>query len=388
MTTVAAYLSNLVLSQIQKKPPKPIPNNITFEQILDITSRNSMDGIILRALLQLELSEEQRNQCKGILLTKTIISMSQGMELTRISQAFEEALIKNQPMKGAILRVYYPEPEMREMGDIDILVQDCDMDHVQHILEGLQYEFVKKESHHDIYLKKSVLMVEVHRCLYDAKVDGGQSSYFGTFERSHRREGYQVTYEFSKEDFYIYMIAHMAKHFYKRGCGIRNLVDIYVYRERFHNSLDEEYMRREFEKCGLTQFVIHMEKLTNIWLGGEEGTDFYDDLFEYLMNCGIYGLDQNGIWNKFGNEKILGNKISKIQLKRWYYFPPYRYMKEYYPWLEKASFLLPVAWCLRAFGGIFAHKGIHKRELLRSVDTATIHSIQRIYKEMNLDFHM
>lgn len=347
-----------------------------------------MDGIILRALLQLDLSEEQRNQSKRILLKKSIISMSQGNELTKISQAFEEALVKNQPLKGAILRTYYPKPEMREMGDIDILVQDCDMDRVQRILQDLQYEFVERESHHDIFLKQSVLMVEVHRCLYDAKVDGGQSSYFGTFERSHRKEGYKVTYELSKEDFYIYMIAHMAKHFYKRGCGIRNLVDIYVYREKFHNSLDEEYMKREFEKCGLTQFVIHMEKLTNIWLGGEVGTEFYDDLFEYLMNCGIYGLDQNGIWNKFGNEKILGDKISKLQLKKWYYFPPHSYMKDYYPWLEEASFLLPVAWCIRAFSGIFAHKGIHKRELLRSVDTATIHSIQRIYKEMNLDFHM
>lgn len=388
MTTVAQYLANLVLSQIEKKTPKPIPNNITFEQIFDISIRNSMNGIILRALLQLDLSEEQRNQCKKILLTKSIISMSQGNELTKISQAFEEALVKNQPLKGAILRTYYPKPEMREMGDIDILVQDCDMDRVQRILQELQYEFVERESHHDIFLKQSVLMVEVHRCLYDAKVDGGQSSYFGTFERSHRKEGYKATYELSKEDFYIYMIAHMAKHFYKRGCGIRNLVDIYVYREKFHNSLDEEYMKREFEKCGLTQFVIHMEKLTNIWLGGEEGTDFYDDLFEYLMNCGIYGLDQNGIWNKFSNEKILGDKISKLQLKKWYYFPPHSYMKDYYPWLEEAPFLLPVAWCLRAFGGIFAHKGIHKRELLRSVDTATIHSIQRIYKEMNLDFHM
>ena len=31
-------------------------------------------------------------------------------------------------------------------------------------------------------------------------------------------------YDFEAEDFYIYMMAHMAKHFYKRGCGIRNLV--------------------------------------------------------------------------------------------------------------------------------------------------------------------
>lgn len=387
MTTIAEYLSNLVLSQIEKKPLKSIPNDITFEQILSITTRNSMSGIILRALLQLDLSEEQRNKCKDILLRKTIISMSQGVELTRISQAFENALVMNQPMKGAILRTYYPKPEMREMGDIDILVQDCDMDRVQRILQELQYGFVKKESHHDIYIKQSVLIVEVHRCLYDAKVDGGQSSYFGTFERSHRREGYKVTFELTKEDFYIYMVAHMAKHFYKRGCGIRNLVDIYIYRERFYNALDEEYMRFEFEKCGLTQFVIHMEKLTNIWLRGEDSSDFYDSLFEYLMNCGIYGLDQNGIWNKFGNEKILGDKLSKLQLKRWYYFPPYSYMKEYYPWLEEASFLLPLAWCMRAFGGIFNYKGIHKRELLRTLDAATIHRIQRIYKEMKLDFH-
>ncbi|MBO4421065.1 MAG: hypothetical protein J5783_04505, partial [Lachnospiraceae bacterium] len=72
--------------------------------------------------------------------------------------------------------------------------------------------------------------------------------------------------------------------------------------------------------------------------------------------------------------------------KRWYYFPPLFYMSEYYPWLEKFPFLLPVAWCIRAFRGIFMKKGTQKREMLNVIDGDKAKTYQNIYKRMKLKF--
>lgn len=93
-----------------------------------------------------------------------------------------------------------------------------------------------------------------------------------------RRKGFLYVYDFEAEDFYIYMMAHMAKHFYKRGCGIRNLVDIYVFLEKFGGEMNADYLQKQFAGLGLTAFTEHMEKLARIWLQGEP-------VKRFISNC-------------------------------------------------------------------------------------------------------
>ncbi len=144
------------------------------------------------------------------------------------------------------------------------------------------------------------------------------------------------------------MMAHMAKHFYKRGCGIRNLVDIYVFLEKFGGEMNADYLQKQFAGLGLTAFTEHMEKLARIWLQGEPGEAFYQQLFDYMQGCGIYGKDENGIWNRFCDAQPEKGEKGRDVLKRWYWFPPYEYMVLYYPWLSRnpvaGKFLLPAAW--------------------------------------------
>ena len=147
-----------------------------------------------------------------------------------------------------------------------------------------------------------------------------------------------------------------------------------------------QYLKEELKTCGIWEFTNHMEKLAAIWLGKEKSSMFYEELFQYMMDSGIYGKDENGIWNKFAEEKMHGKDATPSQLKRWYYFPPLSYMAEYYPWLEKHSWLLPVAWGIRAFRGIFLKKGMHKREMIHEIDEKKVKTYQNIYQNMGLHF--
>ena len=143
------------------------------------------------------------------------------------------------------------------------------------------------------------MVVEVHRAMYDKTVDGNQYDYFKSFEKAVLKDGKKYTYDFNREDFYVYMIAHMAKHFYAMGCGIRNLVDVYIYLEKYGKELDRAYLNKELKKCGIYDFAVNIEELAYIWLGGKQGSQFYNDLFQYMVDCGIYCKDENGIWHKF-----------------------------------------------------------------------------------------
>ena len=198
-------------------------------------------------------------------------------------------------------------------------------------------------------------------------------------------------YDFEAEDFYIYMMAHMAKHFYKRGCGIRNLVDIYVFLEKFGGEMNADYLQKQFAGLGLTAFTEHMEKLARIWLQGEPGEAFYQQLFDYMQGCGIYGKDENGIWNRFCDAQPEKGEKGRDALKRWYWFPPYEYMVLYYPWLSRnpvaGKFLLPAAWGIRAVRGVVCGRGKYKREMLRQIDASQIGVRQDIYRRLQLRFH-
>ena len=61
-------------------------------------------------------------------------------------------------------------------------------------------------------------------------------------------------------------------------------------------------------------------------------------------------------------------------------------MAEYYPWLEKFPVLLPVAWGIRAFRGVFMKKGVQKREMLNVIDGEKAKTYQDIYRQMKLKF--
>ena len=186
------------------------------------------------------------------------------------------------------MKFYYPSPFLREMSDIDILIHGDFMEQAAVELEAMGYVLQQKIKHHDIYRKAPGIVVEAHRAMYDRTVDERQYAYFSDLSRAVRRKGFLYVYDFEAEDFYIYMMAHMAKHFYKRGCGIRNLVDIYVFLEKFGGEMNADYLQKQFAGLGLTAFTEHMEKLARIWLQGEPGEAFYQQLFDYMQGWNLW----------------------------------------------------------------------------------------------------
>lgn len=381
-TLIMEYLGELVLSQIEKRTPKPLPDGISLDMLEDIAKRGHMVYMILGALLKLELPEEYiirfRNQVKYSMMQ----TLMQVYEAKNLQQKFEQAGIRNQVLKGTILKQLYPSPEMREMSDIDFMLYEESFAKAEEILAAEGYDKVQEIKHHAIFTKKPYLVLEAHWALYDKNVDKGQYQYFKDNFRAVQVPGTKYTYEFSKEDFYVYMIAHMAKHFYENGCGIRNLVDIYIYLNKYSDTLDRAYIASELEKLGLTSFEAHMSTLANVWLGKEETSEFYNQLFDYMVDCGIYGKGENGVWGQFvKDQNERGNS-----LKTWFYFPGIDYMKEHYPWLENHTWLLPVAWVVRGVNGMLNKGKREKKQQVFSVEQEKAETLQTIYRSLQLNF--
>ena len=380
------YLAELVKACLENTTPSDIPSDITLKEIVDIARVNHMDYMLLSPLLKTNLSEDDKELLRQKVKRSMIKTCVQVDEQKKMVKRFEEAGVVNQPMKGAYLKFIYPQPTMREMSDIDILIGEGCMDKASEILTDLGYELHQKIHHHDVYRKAPFMIIEAHHSMYDKTVDKKQYEYFSDFSKAVLNEGAKYTYNFTPEDFYVYMMSHMAKHFYKRGCGIRNIVDVYVYRNYYKGKLNEKYIDEELEKCGIYSFTKHIEKLCYIWLDNLESTQFYENLFTYMLESGIYGKDENGIWNEFAKESGESRLHYRFKLKMFYFFPPYHYMVKYHPWVEGKKALMPIAWIVRGVSGLVKKKGSKKREMLQKIDTNDIKVIQSIYKAMDFDF--
>ena len=121
--SIAQYLAELVKAQLDGRKPLDLPEGISVEEILDIARRNHMDYLLLGALIKVEsLSEEHKQSMRSKVMGSLMRTMTQVTEIKELEKCFEEAGVKNQPMKGARMKFIYPAPEMREMSDIDVLI--------------------------------------------------------------------------------------------------------------------------------------------------------------------------------------------------------------------------------------------------------------------------
>lgn len=386
MSVMMEYLSELIHAQLDETKPGSIPEGIQIEELEALAHRNHMEYLLLGAILRTNLDEAWKFRLKPYVMQSAMRSLTQIGCLKEFEDRCEKEGIFHQLLKGSVLKGLYPSPELREMSDIDVMIYDEDLGRAKIIIEDMGFTLYKSVKHHDIYRKTPFLVMELHNALYDKDVDKVQYEYFKSRKSLRVKEGRKYALQFGIEDFYVYMIAHIAKHFYETGCGIRNIMDIYMYRRVYEPTWDKDIIEKELSLCNLSAFEGRIYTLSKVWLGGQESDPFSEALFYYMSDSGIYGKGENGVWGKFAMHNQIELKNYKVYAKRWYYFPPKTYMESDYPWLKRTPFLLFVAWGIRAVHGLLSKEGREKRRMLLSIKSEEVSNINHIYKNMKLNF--
>ncbi len=382
-------LGTLVRKKLKNEKPVFSGGLPDVRKLAEFASENHMMYFLLSPLMEEDYPDYIKDQISSALKSTLKETMVQVCDINDLEAMFEENGIKNLFMKGSRMKFIYPAAEMREMSDIDVLIFPESFEKAAAIMEKNGYTVVDDIKQHRIFRSPLGTVVEAHYTMCEKTTDKTQYEYFLDYSRLKLRDGMKYSYEQTLEDFYVYMIAHMARHFYVSGCGIRNLVDIFVFLEKYGNSIDMPYIERELEKLHILDFYGHMKKATDIWLGGEESTEFYDNLIAYMEQGGTYGYEKNGIWNRFATSGA--KEISKRKLKLWFLFPPLCNMAEKYPILEEHPSLLPIMWVRRGFESVFNNKDVvekksERRHMVDTVDEDTIRKMSEIYRKMNFRF--
>ena len=262
-------------------------------------------------------------------------------ELTRLKATLNEAAIPFIPLKGSVIRQYYPEPWMRTSCDIDVLVKEADVSRAMDMLLKCFDGKNITRTHHDIsFMTSGSVHIEVHNSL----IEGGR---IGTAEKLLENiwdyaEPINSSFERLLRDdmFYYYHLAHMAKHLEGGGCGVRPFLDLWLLEHIEH---DEEKRVRLLEAGGLNTFAAVASQLAAHWFDGKEAEEPALELEKYLIDAGAYGSSENHAAVKQVQKH---SKASYILTRIWM---PYRDLKLLYPRLERHPVLLPVyelkRWC-------------------------------------------
>ena len=295
-------------------------------------------------------------------------------ELGHLRKVLNEEKIPFIPLKGSVIRQYYPEPWMRTSCDIDVLVHESDLERaVSALTSAAGYKADSKGSHDVGMFSDSGVHLELHYSLIEDKIVGSAADILKSAWENASPVSDTSEYIFGDDLFFFYHTAHMAKHFVNGGCGIRPFIDIWVLNHCV--SFDREERDALLAKGGLLVFAKQAEALSEAWFGNGEHTDITRRMQDYLLKGGVYGTTANRV----SVQQIRkGGKFRYAFSRIWL---SYDVLKFHYPSLEGKRWLLPVFEVRRWFKLIFC--GGFKRSVSElKLNSSTTSEVQTKTKEM------
>ena len=235
-------------------------------ELFDIAQKQAVSGVAFEALD--DLSNKGINPSKTLLFewigqSEQIKNQNHivNQRCAEITKTFSNAGWKTCILKGQGNAMMYPNPYSRMLGDIDIWVDGSKKDIVDFVWK--QFPDAKVREHHIEYPIFDDVGVEVHfrpvsavsvrydKCM-DSYFEGQKNPQFHHSVNLPDTEGVVnvPTVEFNV----IYQMAHMMKHFFSEGLGMRHLMDYY-----YVLMSDEMQIGRDntlvFHELGLLRFA-------------------------------------------------------------------------------------------------------------------------------------
>ncbi len=314
-----------------------------LQDLLKISSVHDVVHLLVLGLKQNELITKENAELEKCILKAIWRYERIEYEYENLCAALENAHIPFLPLKGSVIRKYYPEAWMRTSCDIDILVHREDLEIAISYLVSHENYVEKERATHDVSLfTQNGIHVEIHFDLVEeGRAQNAIDILRSVWENVTLRENSEYWYEMTDAYFYFYHIAHMAKHFENGGCGIRPFIDLWI----LDHMKDIDLSARDvlLSQGRLLKFSNASRMLSEVWFGGKEPDELSLQMQEFLLHGGVYGSTDNRValqQKKKGGR--MGYVLSRI-------FIPYAKLKRYYPVLEKHRWLMPLMQIRRWF---------------------------------------
>ena len=344
---------------------------VDWEALSSELKQHSIYYVPADEILTLELSDAEKNTYMEGLMKQAATWNVVMYEQQAIVDAFKKMNIPMVIIKGCTSAMYYPVPEYRTMGDIDIVVLPEDFKRAHKVLEDMGYVRHTFNEHREILLKKQGVEVELHP-RFSIMNDDEHAKYLdaliykGIKEPEH---GSIYSYTFPmlpKLERGLICLSHISQHM-EGGLGLRQILDWMLY---VHTEVDDAYWNdvfaKEVEKIGLKQLAIVTTRMCQMYFGLPDNitwckkadANLCEELMDYIMNNG-----------NFGGKDAMSRKtmfVLRIMRRPWRFFASLQsagsktwLLLRKYPWLK------PFAWIYQLFR--WANRGLHRKDFAKNM---------------------
>ena len=279
-------LLELVKAAINENTPENLLG-VDWQRLYNIAKFQSVVGLISAETEKIkDMPQLVRDEFKEAQTLNIYREAQQEVTVQKLLMDFENADIDYMPLKGFILKRMYPSPELREMCDVDILVRCDQLDAIDKVMVDNGFVFQTESAHEYIY-NLGMVNIELHKSLVPNYNHDLYAYYGDGWKFAHKAEGHEHMYEMTPEDFYVYGIAHAAKHYLNGGLGIRQVADIYVMRHSM--VLQYNYIDNQLKSLGLDKFDRIICGLCDMWFSDAHGDVDVYQMEAYILNSGTFG---------------------------------------------------------------------------------------------------
>lgn len=340
MTAEAILFELLGAAASRKLPDKQIasfckPDMLTA--LYALSQKHDLAHLAGFALEKLNLPEsEEMKTFKTAKMHAIYRYLRLDQDAQRIYSVLTGEKIEFIPLKGAVLRSYYPEPWMRTSCDIDIMIPEERLEEaVEALVKKLGYRYQGRNDHEMSLFSPSGLHLELHYMAVDkGRFEKAQNVLKRMWQDASGAEPFGYHKVLSDEMFYFYHVAHMAKHIENGGCGIRPFLDLWILNHQL--DYDPQKRRQLLEEGDMVSFAEAAETLAEVWFSRKEKDPMSRQLEQFVLRGGVYGVLENRI--SIFQTKLGGKGRYALQK----IFLPYDRLKYQYPILQKYRFLTPV----------------------------------------------
>lgn len=372
MEKTSEFLIYLMACSLQgTKPEEALLANIDMEALLRLAKAHSVSAMVCMALEQTDAFQHTAETTRLKWLDAKNKAVRKNMlldtERHQLEKEFAEHGIWYMPLKGSILKDWYPKFGMREMADNDILFDPAGRKQVREIFQNRSYKTVSfRKGNHDVYEKAPIYNFEMHVSLFNGTYKELTEQYENVKERLLPVDGTAYQFAFTPEDFYVFVLAHAHKHYSYSGTGIRTLADIYIMNQKLGGTMNWEYVDSELRGLGIFSYERESRELAQKLFGIAELpteanlSEAEQQMLAYYLGASTYGTIENRTLNQMQKLQPDGGAITahtkqKYLLSR--IFPGREWCKARAPTVYKYPVLLPFFWVRR-----LVYRGITNRK--------------------------
>lgn len=229
-----------------------------------------------------------------------------------LTKLLEQNGIKHCTIKGYTSASYYPEPSLRQMGDIDFLIKKEDSKRTEQLLLKNGFKFVENEHDFHVGFNKNKISYEMHTRV--SRLPQDKQHLFKYLEDAvdeSRRINTKCGEIIILNELHhgITMLLHMQRHMIEgSGIGLRHLADWAVFANSFEN---EEWVRifeNTLKKMGLWKFAKTLSKACSIYLKMPE-KEWFCDADKMLSENLMYDIMQSGNFGRRETEERFQQKM-------------------------------------------------------------------------------